>query len=115
MDDRQLKRAGLDYAEKDNIFIYDNFDIFLKKMSSLRLIAFSTHHDKIYSTFNFNHGDALIFGPETRGLPKNIRSSVPSEQQLKVPMRKKSRSLNLSNTVAIVVYEAWRQCNYVTE
>ena len=84
-------------------------------MSSLRLIAFSTHHDKIYSTFNFNHGDALIFGPETRGLPKNIRSSVPSEQQLKVPMRKKSRSLNLSNTVAIVVYEAWRQCNYVTE
>ncbi len=112
LDDQRLKRAGLDYHEFAKLQIHQNYSAFLEKMQPKRVLALSTKGTSNYSQCVFKEGDALMFGPETRGLPTQVLESLPPEQVLRLPMLPDSRSLNLSNTVAIVVYEAWRQLGF---
>jgi len=112
LDDRQLRRAGLDYHEWTTVTVHDNFKHFLEQSRPTRVISLSTHHRRGYHDFTYAVGDALLFGPETRGLPGAIRDFPPPPQRLTLPMMPQSRSLNLANSVAIVVYEAWRQLQF---
>ena len=112
LDDQRLKRAGLDYHEYANLQIHESYEDFLDTVKPARIHALSTKGSQNYSEHNFQENDVLVFGPETRGLPKDILESLPSEQVLRLPMLEGSRSLNLSNTVAVVAYEAWRQCGF---
>lgn len=107
--DKQLRRAGLDYHDWVQIQQHENFAQFLSHHSPQRLFAFSTKGKNYYHQINFLPGDSFLFGPETRGLPEKILNNLPVENVLRVPMAPNNRSLNLSNTVAIVLYEAWRQ------
>lgn len=108
-DDKKLKRAGLDYHEWANIQHHMNFASFVTEVNPARLLACSTHGRTLYTEVTYQPNDALIFGPETRGLPKSFLASLPPEQVLRIPMQAHSRSLNLSNAVAVILYEAWRQ------
>ncbi|MEC8882055.1 MAG: tRNA (cytidine(34)-2'-O)-methyltransferase [Pseudomonadota bacterium] len=107
LEDKQLRRAGLDYHEYASVKRYVDFGSFLKMKKDLRIIAFTTKADQNYTDCEFKKNDVFLFGPETRGLPTDILSQ--SDCSLRVPMLASSRSLNLSNTVSIVVYEALRQ------
>ncbi|MFP4063096.1 MAG: tRNA (uridine(34)/cytosine(34)/5-carboxymethylaminomethyluridine(34)-2'-O)-methyltransferase TrmL [Halochromatium sp.] len=109
LDDRRLRRAGLDYHEWVGLRVHNSLEACQQALARPRLFTLSTHSHQTYSEIRFMPGDAFLFGPETRGLPVDLRESVPPQQQLRLPMRPNNRSLNLSNTVAIVVYEAWRQ------
>lgn len=109
IDDKSLKRAGLDYHDAALINEYDSLEQCLQQQPIQRLYACSTRGTQNYSEVSFVEGDGLLFGPETRGLPADLLASLPKEQVLRVPMQADNRSLNLSNTVAIIVYEAWRQ------
>ena len=111
-DDKRLRRAGLDYQEFAQVKRYANFDEFQKARPFDHLFAFTTKATRPYTDASFKPDDALLFGPETRGLPMEILNSLPSDSRLKIPMAENSRSLNLSNTVAIAVYEAWRQADF---
>ncbi len=112
LDDKKLRRAGLDYREWANVKVHDSFTDCLSLVQPNRLFALSTKGRCRYDQPEYTSGDAFLFGPETRGLPIAVRESLPAEQQLYVPMVAESRSLNLSNAVALVMYEAWRQCGY---
>ena len=112
LEDKRMRRAGLDYQEWARVSRHKNFDIFKKTCKFNNLYAFSTKAEKIYTTASFCSGDALLFGPETRGLPEDLMESLGSDFCLNIPMAETSRSLNLSNTVAIAVYEAWRQLGF---
>jgi tRNA (cytidine/uridine-2'-O-)-methyltransferase len=109
LDDKQLRRAGLDYREWAGTRRYSSYDEFIKTCKFNNLYAFTTKAARPYSDAEFEPDDALLFGPESRGLPTAILDSLPGDNKLRVPMTRQSRSLNLSNTVAIAVYEAWRQ------
>jgi tRNA (cytidine/uridine-2'-O-)-methyltransferase len=109
LDDKQLRRAGLDYREWADTRRYSGYDEFIKTCKFNNLYAFTTKGSRPYSDAEFEPDDALLFGPESRGLPTAILDSLPGDNKLRVPMTQQSRSLNLSNTVAIAVYEAWRQ------
>ena len=109
LDDKQLRRAGLDYREWADTSRYGSFSEFKKECKFKRLYAFTTKAERIYSDAAFAPGDALLFGPESRGLPDEILNSLQGDHKLRIPMMANSRSLNLSNTVSIAVYEAWRQ------
>ncbi len=109
LDDKQLRRAGLDYREWADTSRYSSYQEFINTFKFNNLYAFSTKASKTYSEASFNPEDALLFGPESRGLPTEILASLSSDQKLRIPMTTNSRSLNLSNAVAIAVYEAWRQ------
>lgn len=109
MDEKALRRAGLDYHEFAEIRLWSDYPTFLREATPARLFALSTKGSQGYSDVSFQDGDYLMFGPETRGLPAEIRESLPAERVLRLPMLADSRSLNLSNTVAVMVYEAWRQ------
>jgi len=111
-DDKRLRRAGLDYAEWAEVKIHPNWESFLSTVSTKRLFALSTKGQTSYTDIEYQEGDALVFGPETRGLPDEILDSLPSQQLVRIPMKANSRSLNLSNTVALVVYEGWRQLGF---
>ncbi|USE39575.1 tRNA (uridine(34)/cytosine(34)/5-carboxymethylaminomethyluridine(34)-2'-O)-methyltransferase TrmL [Endozoicomonas sp. SCSIO W0465] len=113
LDDQRLKRAGLDYHEFAELKIHPDYPGFLGTVKPGRLLALSTKGTSNYSCCAFREGDALLFGPETRGLPAEILSSLPVDQVLRLPMLPDSRSLNLSNTVAVMVYEAWRQMGFI--
>jgi len=113
IEDRQLRRAGLDYHEVKRICVHESWEDFQRDRPPGRLFGLSTKARRNYCEARFQEGDVLLFGPETRGLPDNVRNALPQEQLLRVPMREGSRSLNLSNTVAIVVYEALRQQDFV--
>ena len=113
MDDRQLKRAGLDYHEYARVQVHAGWDAFLATVSSSRRFAFSTKAGNRYDQVRFQAGDVLVFGPETSGLPEAVRASFDPQRQLRLPMVPASRSLNLSNSVAAVVYEAWRQNGFM--
>lgn len=110
-DDKQLQRAGLDYHIWTQINHYENFETFMSKNISRRIFACSTKGKVWYSEIHFAEDDIFLFGPETRGLPKNLIESM-ADKVIQIPMLPHSRSLNLSNSVAIVVYEAWRQFNF---
>jgi tRNA (cytidine/uridine-2'-O-)-methyltransferase len=112
LDDRQLRRAGLDYREWADIQRYRDYPDFLGRCKFNRLFAFSTRGSKLYSDAEFEAGDAMLFGPESRGLPDAVLESFAPERRLKIPMVTASRSLNLANTVSIAVYEAWRQLDF---
>jgi len=109
LEDKQLRRAGLDYREWAETSRYRSFEDFMKSCQFNDLYAFTTKAERTYSDAAFNPGDALLFGPESRGLPATILDSLDGDNKLRIPMAPASRSLNLANTVAIAVYEAWRQ------
>lgn len=109
LEDKQLRRAGLDYREWAETSRYRSLEDFKKNCEFNNLYAFTTKARKTYSDAVFSPGDALMFGPESRGLPAEILDSLDGDHKLRIPMESASRSLNLSNAVAIVVYEAWRQ------
>lgn len=113
---KKLRRAGLDYRELAGIFTYENWDSFLtstrERVKNPRIFGLSTKGQKNHDAVRYQAGDFLLFGPESRGLPDWLRSQLGEEQLLRIPMRAGSRSLNLSNAAAIVVYEAWRQLGF---
>ncbi len=109
LDEPRLKRAGLDYREFADVCTHANLDDCMVALSQPRVFAISTRGRTSHTSPVYMAGDAFLFGPETRGLPKAILESVPEERRLRIPMQANSRSLNLSNAAAILVYEAWRQ------
>jgi len=112
LDDRKLRRAGLDYREFASVHEHESLQSFINDVQPDRLWGFSTKGTGLYSDTVYADGDALLFGPETRGLPPTVLAELGSERVLRVPMLANSRSLNLSNAVAAVVYEAWRQAGF---
>lgn len=107
--DSAVRRAGLDYDEMARVYVHDNFADCLRAIGGGRLFSIETSGTRAYTDASFESGDTLLFGPETRGLPARVLAQVPAARQLHIPMRPHNRSLNLSNAVALVVYEAWRQ------
>jgi tRNA (cytidine/uridine-2'-O-)-methyltransferase len=112
MDHRQLKRAGLDYHDLANVTVHRAWKEFLEEMAERRMFAFTAKAEKIYSDVRYAEDDVLVFGAETAGLPNSLLDQFAEEMRLKLPMRAGNRSLNLSNAVAVVVYEAWRQLGF---
>ncbi|GIX36730.1 MAG: tRNA (cytidine(34)-2'-O)-methyltransferase [Lysobacteraceae bacterium] len=112
LDDSRLRRAGLDYHEYAELEVHDRLEDCLGRIRPPRLWALSTRGTTRYDRADFASGDALLFGPETRGLPQDVLDAVPAPQRLRLPMRPGNRSLNLSNAVAVVVFEAWRQLGF---
>ena len=113
LDDKRMRRAGLDYIDKSVVQEYPDYASCLENLSAERIFACSTKGTKNYAEVSYQSGDAFIFGPETRGLPDSILSSYPKDNVLRVPMLENSRSINLSNTVSIFIYEAWRQNKFM--
>jgi tRNA (cytidine/uridine-2'-O-)-methyltransferase len=112
LDDKKLRRAGLDYHEWVNVDQHDSLENFIVKVNPQRIFALTTKGSKIYTDVSFQEGDALLFGPETRGLPDSFLNQHDEDLKLYLPMKAESRSLNLSNTVSIVLFEAWKQLNF---
>ncbi|MBK6333360.1 MAG: tRNA (cytidine(34)-2'-O)-methyltransferase [Thermomonas sp.] len=117
LDDRQLRRAGLDYHEYAAMQVHDDLDAALAAITAMegappRVFALSTRGTRRFDQVAYRSGDAFLFGSETAGLPQAVLDSIPEPQRLRLPMRPGNRSLNLSNTVAVVVFEAWRQAGF---
>ncbi len=112
MDDKRLRRAGLDYGEWKNVVTHANWAAFLEEEQPQRLWGLSTKGTKHYHQAGFEAGDYLLFGPETRGLPPAIREELGVDRLVRIPMCPDSRSMNLSNAASVVVYEAWRQLGF---
>ena len=113
LDEPRLKRAGLDYREFASLAVHDDLDDCLESLRHPRVFAFSSKATHCYTNVSYRAGDALLFGPETRGLPRELLDNLPEKRRLRLPMRPGNRSLNLSNTVAVSVYEAWRQNGFL--
>lgn len=113
LDDKNLKRSKLDYVLPEKFNVYDSFEELEKNFSPTRIFLFSTKGKTCYADVSFQPNDSFVFGPETRGLPVELLDRFPPAQCLYLPMQPQNRSLNLSNTVAIAVYEAWRQNDWV--
>ena len=114
LDDKQLRRAGLDYHEYAAILVHDTLEAALTAIAEIegappRVFALSTRSRKRFDQVDYRRGDAFLFGSETAGLPRDVFESIPEAQRLRLPMQPNNRSLNLSNTVAVMVFEAWRQ------
>ncbi len=114
LEDSKLKRAGLDYHEYAKMKVHKNWDAFLAdtQPDPTRMFAMTTHGSAPFAQCSFKPGDVFVFGAETRGLAPEFRETFPPAQRIRLPMRPDNRSLNLSNTVAVVVFEAWRQNGY---
>ena len=112
LDDKKLRRAGLDYAEFTRLKVWKNLDECIQGNDFNRIFACSTKGTQNYSEVEYVENDAFIFGPETRGLPGEYLASLPAEQVIRIPMLAESRSMNLSNSVSVIVYEAWRQLGF---
>lgn len=112
LDDKKLKRAGLDYHEYAAIKEYPNYQKFINKEKPDQIYACTTRGNKFYSDVVYKKGDYLLFGPETRGLPQDILDTLPKSKHLRIPMLPENRSLNLSNAAALIVYEAWKQIGF---
>ncbi len=112
LSDAKLRRAGLDYREWAEIACHASLERFVTAVRPARLFAFSTRGTRSYTEVRYQARDALLFGPETRGLPDDVLTDLWPERVLRLPMTARSRSLNLSNAVAVVVYEAWRQLGF---
>ncbi len=113
MDDRQLRRAGLDYHELSHIEVHRNWDACKAALGERRLFALSTRATRSYASVEFRVGDGFVFGAETRGLPQELLQEFPAGAQLRLPMLAGNRSVNLSNAAAVVVFEAWRQIGFL--
>jgi tRNA (cytidine/uridine-2'-O-)-methyltransferase len=113
LDDRRLRRAGLDYHEWAEVRDYPDLTSFLAEQAPGRLFALSTRGQTCYTQVAFRAGDAFLFGPETRGLPQEVLEHLPPGCRLRLPMRPRNRSMNLSNAVAVLVFEAWRQLGFI--
>ena len=118
LDDKQLRRAGLDYHEYAPVQVHDDLDAALAAVSAAtcapaRVFALSTRGRQRFDAPRYRAGDAFLFGSETAGLPQDVFAAIPEAQRLRLPMRPGNRSLNLSNAVAVVVFEAWRQAGFV--
>jgi tRNA (cytidine/uridine-2'-O-)-methyltransferase len=113
LEDRQLRRAGLDYREWVSVLVHASLEAYLQLKPDVRLYACSTRGTVPYTQPSYRPGDALLFGPETRGLPEQLLDDLPERNRLYIPMRPENRSLNLSNAVAVILYEAWRQIDFV--
>ena len=111
-DDKKVRRAGLDYHEFANVIRHKDLQAYLDARQPKRLFACTTKGKAFHAQVNYTLGDALMFGPETRGLPSDIIESLPEQQRLRIPMLADSRSMNLSNAVSVFVYEAWRQLDF---
>jgi tRNA (cytidine/uridine-2'-O-)-methyltransferase len=109
LSDKQLLRAGLDYSDLEALRVHDDWAACAAALRSRRLFAVSTRGARSYAEPQYRADDVFVFGPETRGLPQDVLESFPQEQRIRIPMRDGNRSLNLSNAIAIVIYEAWRQ------
>lgn len=109
LDDKQLKRAGLDYHEYATLQVHEDWEACKSAFAGRRMFALTTKGSQRYTHCSFQPGDVFVFGPETRGLPEDIRESFAPEHRLRLPMMPDSRSLNLSNSAAVLLYEAWRQ------
>lgn len=112
LDDKRLRRAGLDYHEFASVLQHQNLNDCLASLPNQRVFALSTRGRQRYDQVAYQAGDIFLFGPETRGLPQTVLDSLPAEQRLRLPMMNGQRSLNLSNTAAIMLYEAWRQMDF---
>lgn len=113
LEDKQLKRAGLDYHEYANLQVHENWEACKQALAGKRLFALTTKGSTRHTDLNFQIGDVFVFGPETRGLPQDIRDEFLPEHRVRLPMLPNSRSLNLSNSAAILLYEAWRQIDFL--
>jgi len=109
LNETRLRRAGLDYRDWANVRTHPSLPHLLEELRPARLFAFTTRGRRLYTDVRYEPGDVLLFGPETRGLPESVLQRLPEEARLRVPLQPENRSLNLSNAVAVVVYEAWRQ------
>ncbi|MGI9222449.1 MAG: tRNA (cytidine(34)-2'-O)-methyltransferase [Woeseiaceae bacterium] len=112
LETKKLRRAGLDYREFAEVQTHASLDVCLDELAAPRLFALSTRGKTRHDAPSYRRGDAFLLGPETRGLPAAVLESLPPEQRLRLPMQSGSRSLNLSNTAAVIVYEAWRQLDF---
>lgn len=112
LSEKQLRRAGMDYADLAAVTVWSDWPAFIQSGTVSRWVTLSTHHTQLYSEFAFQSGDGLVFGSEGKGLADEIRESENQAGKLTLPMLANNRSLNLSNSAAIVVYEAWRQCSF---
>ena len=112
IDDAQLRRAGMDYRDIAVIRVHESYEAFIEAIAGARVFALSTKASRRYDSVAFAADDVLLFGPESRGLPQTLMDALPADQRLRLPMRPDCRSLNLSNAVAVVVYEAWRQAGF---
>jgi len=109
MDDRRLRRAGMDYRDMNRVKRHADLDAFSEDFAGRRWVALTTRAERHYDDWQYQRGDVLLFGAETRGLPQDLLDTLPPSQRLVIPQMPGARSLNLSNAVAVVVYEAWRQ------
>ena len=112
LEDKQLKRAGLDYHEYANLQVHDNWEACKATLAGKRMFAITTKGSTCHTDIEFKAGDVFVFGPETRGLPEHIRNEFSSAHRIRLPMLPESRSLNLSNSAAVLLYEAWRQIGF---
>ena len=112
LEEKKLRRAGLDYREFARVQTHASLETCLEALDNPRVFALSTRGTTRYDAPDYESGDAFLLGPETRGLPQEMLDALPKEQVLRLPMQSGSRSLNLSNTAAVIVYEAWRQLGF---
>lgn len=112
LEDKQLKRAGLDYHEYASLAVHEDWKACKQALAGRRMFALTTKGSTRHSNIQFQPGDVFVFGPETRGLPEEIRAEFSPEHRVRLPMMPESRSLNLSNSAAILLYEAWRQHDF---
>ncbi|MCW8090898.1 tRNA (cytidine(34)-2'-O)-methyltransferase [Alteromonas sp. ASW11-130] len=113
LDEKKLRRASLDYRDLAHVTVHDSYEAFLQRFTGHRIFALTTKGSRCYTTPDYREGDVLLFGSETAGLPDSILNNLTSDYRIRVPMQADARSLNLSNTVAIVSYEAWRQHEFI--
>lgn len=113
LEEKSLRRSGLDYLDLANITQHKNYADFLNTMQGHRILAITTKGTGSYAEMSYQKGDVLLFGSETAGLPPDIQQNIPAKHQLRIPMQPNNRSMNLSNTVAIVSYEAWKQHSFM--
>ncbi|MFB0981931.1 MAG: tRNA (uridine(34)/cytosine(34)/5-carboxymethylaminomethyluridine(34)-2'-O)-methyltransferase TrmL [Alteromonadaceae bacterium] len=112
LDDKKLRRAGLDYHEFAAIKRHKNYEAFIANEQPKRVLAITTKTTNYYGDVSFEKGDYLLFGSETSGLPEEVRQQIPDEDKIRIPMLKDSRSMNLSNATAVIIFEAWRQMGF---
>ena len=113
LEEKKLRRAGLDYHEFADVKTYRNYQDFIEQAQPKRIFGLTTKATRHHTNVDFQADDFLMFGPETRGLPQDVREGLGDEFCIRIPMLKESRSLNLSNSVAIILYEAWRQNGFI--